>query len=172
MNVSNLTTTLYPMDAQSRNQVTNDAILASNVGPRCDSSPAIETRTGIIDQVTPGSIIVRDSFNQKFTLSISSCTKIAATKPDNFFATGNKVYFSGVQVFNILGNSLFDAYSVLIIPNWYFVDLFICCYNLIFLNDKINLFCELCCRFSNTTIYNWKMSSWVWYFTVFEIATK
>lgn len=117
MNISNLTTTLYPMDTQSRSQVANDALITSTIGPKCDSSPAIETRIGIIDQVALGSIIVRDSFNQKFTLSLSSCTKIAATKPSNFFATGNKVYFSGVQVFNILGNTLFDAYSVLIVPN-------------------------------------------------------
>jgi hypothetical protein len=60
--------------------------------------------------------MIRDNLNQKFTLSISPCTKIASTRSSNFFVVGNKVFFTGVQLFNILSNTLFDAYSILIIP--------------------------------------------------------
>ena len=55
--------------------------------------------------------------NEKGTLSVSPCTKIASTVPNNFFMPGSKVYFSGKPVFNLLSNTIYDAYTILIVPS-------------------------------------------------------
>lgn len=89
------TTTLYPLDTQSRTQIVNNNQIVAAKDSKCSGSSTIN-RSGFIEQVTLGSIIVRDNFNQKYTLSVSFCTRIASTKAGNFFASGNKVYFTGV----------------------------------------------------------------------------
>lgn len=113
-------TTVYPMDTSSRSKIVDSSLqpsIDSSIKSfNCESSSTIQNRSGIIEQVTLGSIIVRDNLNQKYTLSISLCTRIASTKSGNFFATGNKIFFTGVQLFNVYSNTIFDAYSILIVP--------------------------------------------------------
>lgn len=89
---------LYPLDIESRNQIVSPLSMNSGLSSfSCASSNAgpVQTISGILEQVTLGSLTIRDNLNRKYTLSISSCTKILSTKPNNILKNGTKIFFTG-----------------------------------------------------------------------------
>lgn len=109
----------YPITDDARRQIVSPVSATSGLSMfTCDpSSVNIQQFEGTLRGVSLGSLVVVDSQNKQYTLSISSCTQLTSSSATKSFVVGAKVKFTGVEAYTISNMVLFNAFSVHMIPN-------------------------------------------------------